>query len=81
MRKVAILLIVASLVYIVSTWFAYLVYQGRMKEQLLSIPEQMRPYVDFAPFTGSREGVLLIIVGSLLSMLWVLYLSRRKKAA
>jgi len=52
-----------------------------MKEQLLLIPEQMRPYVDFAPFTGSREGVLLIVVGSLLGMLWVLYLSRRKKAA
>jgi hypothetical protein len=49
----------------VFAWFTYRSYQDRIEEQLLSFPEQVRPYVDFAPFTGSREGVLLTIAGSL----------------
>jgi len=75
------LLIAVSLVYITVVWFRSLSYQDWIREQLLAYPEQMRPYVDFAPFHGSREGVLLVVVGALLGMVWVLYLSRHKKTA
>jgi len=79
LRKLTILLIVASLVYVAFAWFRSLSYQDWMREQLLAYPEQMRPFVDFAPFHGSREGVLLVVAGALLGMVWVLYLSRHKK--
>lgn len=78
LRKLTVLLIVASLVCIIFAVHLHFSYQNRIRETYLSFPEQMRPYMDFAPFSGSREGTLAIVVGALLGMVWVLHLSRRR---
>jgi hypothetical protein len=78
LRKLTLLLIAASLVYIAFAWFRYLSYQDWIREEILSHPEHVRPYVDFAPFSGSREGVLIIVGGALLGIVWVLHLTRPK---
>jgi len=81
LRKLTKLLIAASLVYIAFAWFRYWSYQDWMREQILSYPEQIRPFVDFTPFHSSREGTLIVVVGALLGIVWVLHLSRHKKIA
>jgi hypothetical protein len=78
LRKLTVLLIAASLVYVAFAWFRYLSYQDWIREAYLSYPESMRPFVDFMPFHSSREGSLTIVGGALLGIVWVLHLSRPK---
>ena len=79
MRKLTVLLIAASLVYIAFAGFLYFSYPNWVKERYLSYPEEVRPYIDFAPFSGSREFVMIVVGGAIMSIAWVLYLSRNKK--
>jgi len=77
LRKLTVLLIAASLVYIAFAWFRHLSYQNWIRDQYLSYPEQIRPYIDFTPCFGSREFGLIVAGGALLGTAWVLYLSRQ----
>jgi hypothetical protein len=81
LRKLTILLIAISLVYVAFAWFRYLSYQDWMRERLLSTPEQFRPYIDFMPFHRTRDGVLIFVVGALLGLVWIGHLARRTKTA
>ena len=78
LRKLTVLLIAASLVYVAFAWFRYLSYQDWIREAYLSYPEHIRPWIDFTPFHSSREGVLIIAGGAILGIVWVLHLSRPK---
>jgi len=74
-----VLLIAASLVYVAFAGFLYFSYQNWIEERYLSYSEEIRPYVDFAPLSGSREFGLIVVGGAIMSIAWVLYLSRNKK--
>jgi hypothetical protein len=77
LRKLALLLMSISLVYVAFAWFRYLSYQEWIREKTLSYPEPVRPFVDFAPFQSSKEGATILAGGALLGIAWVLYLSRK----
>jgi len=70
----------ASLVYIVFASFLYFSYPNTVREEYLAYPPETRPYMDFPPFYGSRGGVVVVVCGAVMGIIWTLYLSRHKKS-
>jgi hypothetical protein len=70
----------ASLVYIVFAGFLYFSYPNKVREEYLAYPPEIHSYIDFPSFSGSREGVVVIVCGAVMGIIWALYLSRHKKA-
>jgi len=80
LRKLTLLLVAASLIYIVFASFLYFSYPNKVREEYLACPPEIRPYMDFPPFSGNREGVVVVVCGAVMGIIWTLYLSRHKKA-
>lgn len=70
-RLLTLLLFVVSVGYVAFAVLRYLSYQDRIREILLSYPEELRPWMDFFPFTSTREGSLIMVGGYLLVATWL----------
>jgi len=70
-RMLVVLLLITVLIYAVSLYQSIQFYEEWKKMRLEEYPPELRPYVDFGPYTGSIQGSQMILVGAIIGIGWL----------
>ena len=77
-RIIFILLLALTLIYPLVFYYSVQAYEQECAAALERYPEELRPYVDYGPFTGSLSGFIAILFGASIAVSWfILFLWRK----
>ena len=71
-RLLLIPLLVTVLIYAVAVHWSIQDYAEWKKWKLGSYPPEMRPFVDFYPYILSGHGILMIVLGAIIGLVWTI---------
>jgi len=58
-------------IYAVVLYRSIQAYEDWKQAKLEEYPPELRPYVDFAPYTGSIQGSQMILLGAIIGIGWL----------
>jgi len=71
-RLLAIPFLITAVIYSLALYQSIQAYEEWKKVKLEEYPPDIRPYVDFYPYTSSKQGQQMIILGIIIFLGWLI---------